>query len=288
MGDIGGVAQAGASLAGAGIQAAASKSAANTAADASKYASTQQYNAAQNALNQQKSLFNTGQSNISPYLQSGSTALKQLNQGTAPGGQFETKAYSPFQATGAAASALNPAQFQATGLAQNAVNPSQFQATGLAQNALNPSQFQATGRAANALNEGQFQATGLAQNALNPAQFSATGMAQNALNPTAFQAPTAAEAAATPGYQFQFDQGLNALQRSQAATGITGGGAAKAAEQYGQGLASTNYQQAYNDALGTYGTNLNTAQGALANQSGTIQYKSGAGPNCAREPAGTI
>ena len=34
-----------------------------------------------------------------------------------------------------------------------------------------------------------------------------------------FTAPTAAQAAATPGYQFQLSQGLNALQNSAAASG---------------------------------------------------------------------
>jgi hypothetical protein len=98
--------------------------------------------------------------------------------------------------------------------------------------------------------------------------FTPTGMAKQALQPAAFQALTAEQAAATPGYQFAFDQGLQALQRSQAATGITGGGAAKAAEQYGQGLASTNYQQAYQNALATYGTNQAAAAGALGAQQG--------------------
>ena len=124
------------------------------------------------------------------------------------------------------------------------------------------------GGAYSAQNYPQFQPYGAATNALNPATFQATGMAQQALQPSAFQAPTAEQAAQMPGYQFAFDQGLQALQRSQAATGITGGAAAKAAEQYGQGLASTNYQNAYNQALQAYGTNQAAAQNALSSQSG--------------------
>jgi hypothetical protein len=54
-----------------------------------------------------------------------------------------------------------------------------------------------------------------------------------------------------PGYQFRLDQGLQALQRSQAATGITGGAAAKAAMEYGQGLGSQEYGAAYQRALST-------------------------------------
>lgn len=81
-----------------------------------------------------------------------------------------------------------------------------------------------------------------------------------------FTAPTAAEAAATPGYQFQLDQGTQALQRSLAATGgIQSGGAAKSITQYAQGLASTNYQNAYNNAANTFQMSRNnTYQGLTA------------------------
>lgn len=81
-----------------------------------------------------------------------------------------------------------------------------------------------------------------------------------------FSAPTEAEVEQTPGYQFTLDQGVQALQRSQAATGqLAGGGTLKALTQYGQGLASTNYQQAYNNALNTFQTNhQNTLQGLQA------------------------
>jgi hypothetical protein len=45
-----------------------------------------------------------------------------------------------------------------------------------------------------------------------------------------------------PGYQFQFDQGMQALERSQAASGKLGGGTATTeAIQFGQGLASTSF-----------------------------------------------
>lgn len=79
----------------------------------------------------------------------------------------------------------------------------------------------------------------------------------NALNSTAsFSAPTEQQAENTPDYQFQLQQGQQALQRAQAATGITGGGAAKEIAQYSQGLADSNYQQTYQNALNTYDTNL--------------------------------
>lgn len=95
---------------------------------------------------------------------------------------------------------------------------------------------------------------------------------------TQFAAPTAAEAAATPGEQFMLQQGQQAVDRSAAAGGsLNSGGTLKALTQYGQGLASTAYQQAYNNAMNTFQTNHNnTLSGLLAltgvGQSATGQY----------------
>jgi hypothetical protein len=76
-----------------------------------------------------------------------------------------------------------------------------------------------------------------------------------------FSAPTAAQAAAMPGYQFQLQQGEQAVQNSAAAQGgLVGGNALTGIENYAQGLASTNYQNAFNNALQGYSTNLNTFQ----------------------------
>lgn len=69
-----------------------------------------------------------------------------------------------------------------------------------------------------------------------------------------FSAPTAEEAAKTPGYQFVLDQGTKAITNNAAARGLTGG-TLKDITQFGQGAASQYYQQAYNNALSTFGTN---------------------------------
>lgn len=85
-----------------------------------------------------------------------------------------------------------------------------------------------------------------------------------AANP--FKAPTAAEAAATPGEQFQMQQGLQGVsQQLTAGGGGATGGALKALTQYGQGVASTYYQNAFNNSLNAYNTNVNTNEG-LANE----------------------
>lgn len=71
-----------------------------------------------------------------------------------------------------------------------------------------------------------------------------------------FSAPTAADAAATPGYQFQLQQGLAALQNSAAARGgLLSTGTAKNLEQYAQGTAASNYQNVFQNALNAYNTN---------------------------------
>ena len=52
----------------------------------------------------------------------------------------------------------------------------------------------------------------------------------------------------TPGYNFQMQQGTDAVARQQAAMGGAGSGAEQAAlAQYGQGLASSQYQQQFNN-----------------------------------------
>ena len=62
-----------------------------------------------------------------------------------------------------------------------------------------------------------------------------------------------------PGYQFQLNQGLDAVKRAAAATGTLGsGGTLEAMNNYAQGFAGTSYNQAYNRALSTYQTNQNT------------------------------
>jgi hypothetical protein len=54
----------------------------------------------------------------------------------------------------------------------------------------------------------------------------------------------------TPGYQFQLQQGQNAINSSAAATGgVLNGGTLKALDQYTTGLANTTYGQAYSQYL---------------------------------------
>jgi len=66
-----------------------------------------------------------------------------------------------------------------------------------------------------------------------------------------------AEAEATPGYQFNLESGTNALEKGAAARGnLLSGTEGTALEQYGQGLGTTTYQQAYQNALNTHMANF--------------------------------
>jgi hypothetical protein len=72
--------------------------------------------------------------------------------------------------------------------------------------------------------------------------------------------PSKVDVSNDPGYQFRLDQGLQALQRSQRATGVTGGAQLKAINDYAQGSASQEYQNAYGRALSTSQQNANINQ----------------------------
>jgi len=61
-----------------------------------------------------------------------------------------------------------------------------------------------------------------------------------------------------PAYQFQLKQGQQALDRSSAARGMGASGAQmKAAQEYGQGLASQQYDKEYNRATSEFGDYYN-------------------------------
>jgi hypothetical protein len=74
----------------------------------------------------------------------------------------------------------------------------------------------------------------------------------------------------SPGYQWQFDQGIKAIDHGAASRGLLGSGATvKAEERYGQGLASSDFNNytsglAQVAGLGTQGTNATTQAGTTA------------------------
>jgi ElaB/YqjD/DUF883 family membrane-anchored ribosome-binding protein len=86
----------------------------------------------------------------------------------------------------------------------------------------------------------------------------------NTLLQNGFQAPTLAQAQQTPGYQFQLQQGTQAIDENAAANGtLMSGNTGTALQNYGQGLAQNAYQSTYQNALNSYMANANTLQSGV-------------------------
>ncbi len=80
-----------------------------------------------------------------------------------------------------------------------------------------------------------------------------------------FMPPTLQQAEQNPGYQFALQQGEKGINQAAASTGgAISGGTLRAADQFANGLATTNYQQVFNNALSTYGTGLDAYKAQLA------------------------
>lgn len=76
----------------------------------------------------------------------------------------------------------------------------------------------------------------------------------------------------SPAYQFQLKEGENAIINQNAAGGGFGGQTLKDLTQYGQGLASTYYNQAFNNQLAQFNTNQNTTLRNLAALTGAGEF----------------
>ncbi len=97
-----------------------------------------------------------------------------------------------------------------------------------------------------------------------------------------FQAPTAEQARQTPGYQFGLQQGLGAEQAGAAANGtLLTGGTQAALGQNAQNYADTNYNNVYNQALQTHGTNYNTWANQQASEYNRLAGMAGMGQTAA-------
>lgn len=82
----------------------------------------------------------------------------------------------------------------------------------------------------------------------------------------------------TPGYQFQLNQGLGALQNSAAAQGgLLNGNTGEALQNYGQGLAGTTYQQYLSNLQNQAGQGQNAlgSQASLQGQAAQLQQQPG-------------
>jgi hypothetical protein len=98
-----------------------------------------------------------------------------------------------------------------------------------------------------------------------------------------FTAPTAAQAAQTPGYQFQLQQGEAAAQNSAAGQGslLTGRTLANL-NNYAQGVASTNYQNTFNNAFTGYQSSYQSFLNNQNNEYNRLMGLSGEGLTAAQ------
>lgn len=99
-----------------------------------------------------------------------------------------------------------------------------------------------------------------------------------------FQAPTLEQAEQAPGYQFQLQQGEQALQNSASAQGeLLDPNAARAEAGYAENLAQNDYQNVYNNAFTQYQTAYNTFQQNQANQFNRLAALSGVGQTATQQ-----
>lgn len=260
---IAGIGAAG-SLGGAAVASAGANSAADTQSQAATQAAQLSAQSAANQLGFQQSVYNTGQNQEAPYLGAGYGALANLSNLLGINGQQGVQ-----QPTGTAQQASGGGMGQqvpgAIGAIANAVP--QTSSPG-AVGGVTPGSAVGSLQGLNSL--------------VNPSLGAAGSLGQR-WNQT-FTQPTLEQAQQNPGYQFQLQQGQQALQRAQTANGSSlTAGANKSLENYTQGLAQTDYQNVYNNALQNYQTNYNSFMGSQAQQFNQLASLAGVGQTAANQ-----
>jgi len=243
------------SIGSAAIGATAAGNAASTQASAAEQAAQLGYQASQNALGFQEGEFGQQQANLAPWLQSGEGGLANLDYllGVTPPTTQGASAGSPGAFTGAGATGM-----PAPG------STSAYGTPGAAPGASGPS------------------GTTNLSSLVNPS-LGAEGSLLSAYPGGPFKAPTAQQALEAPGEQAQLQLGEQALQQSAAARGsLLTGGTAQGLNAYAQNLASTNYQNTYNNAYNTYASGYNQFQNQQADTYNRLAALSGTGQTAAQ------
>lgn len=246
------------SIGGAAIGATGAQNAASTQAQAAQQAAQLQYQSSQNALDFQKGEYGQSQANLAPWLQSGEGGLANLDYllGVKPPTTQGASSGSPGAFTGAGATGVPP-----------------------------PGSTSAYGTPVGGGASGPTGTTNLSS-LVNPS-IGTEGSLLSGYG-SQFQAPTAQQALEAPGEQAQLRLGEQALQQSAAARGsLLTGGTAQGLNAYAQDLASTNYQNTYNQAYNTYSSNYNQFQQQQANQYNRLAALSGTG-QVAAQNLGTL
>jgi hypothetical protein len=301
-GILAGVGLAG-SIGAAAIGSNASQNAASTQANAADQAAQLQYQASQNALGFQEQEFNQSQANLQPWLQSGAGALSSLDYGLGitPQAIGQTNSVGNFTAPASSTAAAptnigstvprpSPLTTGPSGIQSPSGGPITAPGVGSTLPGAPVSTPVKLGSAGTAAGTAATPVTGTPASPVgtagaNPA---AGGMGYGSLLASypggQFTAPTAAQAEQYPGEQFMMQQGNQAIQQSAAASGgLLTGGTAKALDQYSQGLASTDYQNVYNNTLGSYDTNYNAFENNQANSYNRLASLAGLGQTTAQQ-----
>lgn len=252
-GIIAGVGLAG-SIGGAAINANAAGNAASEQSSAAEQAAQLQYQASQNSLGFQEGVYNQSQANEAPFLQSGEEGeanldyLLGITPPTTQGATSGTPGAYTGSGVGIGGSATNPAGTPSTTNPGTGPTPTGY--TNL-DSMVNPS-------------------------------LGGFGSLTQGYSGGPFVAPTAAQALASPGEQAQLQLGEQAFQQSAAAQGnVLTGGSAQSLNAYAQNLASTNYQNTYNNAYNTYASGYNQFQNQQSNEYNRLSALAGGGQTTA-------
>lgn len=102
----------------------------------------------------------------------------------------------------------------------------------------------------------------MAQGEMEDELLQGLGQARGQLEPFSTAEFNPGDLTQTPGYQFQLQQGQQALDRAASARGnVFSGAALKEAQRFGQGLADQTFQDAYSRWLAQQNLNMGAAQG---------------------------
>jgi hypothetical protein len=224
---------------------------------AANNAAQTQAQSATDATKFQQGMFDTTQANLAPYMGAGANSIPILMKllGITPGtGPITNADGTVTPGTGPSFDPNAPGATLATPQGQFAPPSSSFN-------------YDAFKNPGGPLNLGTFK-SGMDPLALgsitagqyNPGQFGAPAP----FDPGAPFKFDASSFTADPGYKFQLNEGLDAIQNRAAATGgVMGGDTLRGMEKYAQGVAGTSYGDAFNRALATQTTNFD--QGFKAN-----------------------
>lgn len=254
---IGGLAGAGGSVASGIMGSNAAQNAAAEQTQAANHAADLQYQESQNALGFEQQQYNQNQANLQPWLQSGASALGNLNylmgNGPSSGAASVLPPYTPAQVNGVRPTASNPRS-----ALPNELTPAPT-ASGMP--AVQPTPLTA---------------------APTNTSLGAYGSLMQPYSGS-FQAPTEQQMEQNdPGYQARMNLGQQAMEQSAAARGnLLTGGTLQAENQLAQDYASNEYNNFYNQAYNQYAANYNQYNQGQANQFNKLAALSGVGQTAA-------